>query len=254
MKEPVRLGPGSTGDQPLQGSLEPGQGAAGGGSGSHGERQRAQQGRTLTPKPQGRCQAHLGGALGKQLLLLEPPDRRPEELNTTSNPSSTPQQEDPGDNTHATPHLIFTPPGGCRSAGGSRTPGQVSSLWTVQPPPAPLPLHPPTLHPSAWPLLPSLPSPPPAAPGGRGAPIQDQAVPGREGAQPQSPGPELPSASGLSLGAPGGTGTWHPGQCVLTGSVTSDGRVSLGQAPHLLPFQGNLKLPSSKQLRYSGFY
>lgn len=31
MKEPVRLGPGSTGDQPLQGSLEPGQGAAGGG-------------------------------------------------------------------------------------------------------------------------------------------------------------------------------------------------------------------------------
>lgn len=31
MKEPVRPGPGSTWDQPLQGSLEPGQGAAGGG-------------------------------------------------------------------------------------------------------------------------------------------------------------------------------------------------------------------------------
>lgn len=175
-------------------------------------------------------------------------------MNTTSYPSSTPQQEDPGDNTHATPHLIFTPPGGCRSAGGSRTPGQVSSLWPVQPPPAPLPLQPPALHPSAWPLLPSLPSPPPAAPRGGGA----HPGPGssRAGRSPASKpwGPSSPQPADSARGPPGAEVLGNPGQCVLTGSVTSDRRVSLGQALHFLPFQGNLKLPSSKQPRYSGFY
>lgn len=131
-------------------------------------------------------------------------------MNTTSYPSSTPQQEDPGDNTHATPHLIFTPPGGCRSAGGSRTPGQVSSLWPVQPPPAPLPLHPPALHPSAWPLLPSLPSPPPAAPRAGGRPSRTRQFTGGKEPSLKAPGPKLPSASGLSPGAPGGRGTWQP--------------------------------------------
>ena len=76
MKEPIQLGPASRGTSPCNGAWSLARGQLGvGGLGSRGERQRARYSWALTPKPQGWRRAHLGGTVGKELLLLEPPDR-----------------------------------------------------------------------------------------------------------------------------------------------------------------------------------
>lgn len=191
-------------------------------------------------------------ALGKELLLLEPPDRRPEEWNTTSCPSSTPSRRDPGDNTHAAPHLIFTLTRGCGSArrvsdarSGELSPGQCS-------PARPAALHPLLCTPPAWPsclpcLLPLLLHPRGGAHPGPGSSR------GQEGAQPQSPGAGSPQPAGSARG-PQGEGTWQPWTvCPDRKRNFRQTRQPRASPLHFLPFQGNLKLPSSKQPRYSGF-
>ena len=267
MKEPVWPGPASRGDQPLQGSLEPGQGAA------RGRRVREPWGEAegtarpdSDPQLQGRCQAHLGGVLEKELLLLEPPDRRPEEVTTTSDSSSTPPAGGPRQQHPRYP--VFDP----HASQGLQVSGRVSDARSGElcldgAAPRGLSPVPPPLHPR-----PAAPPPPCSAPLGpgpsglpsllplllhpeRGRPSRTRQCVGWKEPSLRSPGPELPTASGLSPGGPGGAGAWQP-QTLCPGRKRNcrQTHLSLEQALHFLPFKGNLKLPSSKQLRCSGFY
>ena len=179
------------------------------------------------PQPQGRRQAHLGGALEKELLPLEPPDRRPEEVTTTSDSSSTPPAGGPRQQHPRYP--VFDP----HASQGLQVSRRVSDAQSGELcldgaaprglPPTPLPLH----------LCPAAPPPPCSAclgPGPsslptllplllhpeRGCPSRTRQCTGGKEPSLRSPGPELPTASGLSPGDPGGAGT---------GSITADKRI-----------------------------